>query len=79
MAKSDVESEIERYIVMPGQACAYKVGMMKLLELRSKAQQELGDKFKLTDFHDVVLQNGSMPLAILERVVEQYIATKKAS
>ena len=78
MAKSDVESEIERYIVMPGQACAYKVGMMKLLELRSKAQQELGDKFKLTDFHDVVLQNGSMPLAILERVVEQYIAAKKA-
>ncbi len=79
MAKSDVESEIERYIVMPGQACAYKVGMMKLLELRSKAQQELGDKFKLTDFHDVVLQNGSMPLAILDRVVEQYIAAKKAS
>jgi len=79
MAKSDVESEIERYIVMPGQACAYKVGMMKLLELRSKAQQELGDKFKLTDFHDVVLQNGSMPLAILERVVEQYIAAKKAA
>ena len=79
MAKSDVESEIERYIVMPGQACAYKVGMMKLLELRSKAQQELGDKFKLTDFHDVVLQNGSMPLAILERVVDQYIAAKKAA
>jgi uncharacterized protein (DUF885 family) len=78
MAKSDVESEIERYIVMPGQACAYKVGMMKLLELRSKAQQELGEKFKLTDFHDVVLQNGSMPLAILERVVDQYIAAKKA-
>jgi uncharacterized protein (DUF885 family) len=79
MAKSDVEAEIERYIVMPGQACAYKVGMMKLLELRNKAQQELGDKFKLTDFHDVVLQNGSMPLAILERVVEQYIAAKKAA
>ncbi len=79
MAKSDVEAEIERYIVMPGQACAYKVGMMKLLELRSKAQKELGDKFKLTDFHDVVLQNGSMPLAILERVVDQYIAAKKAA
>ncbi|MDZ7871424.1 MAG: DUF885 domain-containing protein [Rheinheimera sp.] len=79
IAKSDVEAEIERYIVMPGQACAYKVGMMKLLELRSKAQKELGDKFKLTDFHDVVLQNGSMPLAILERVVDQYIAAKKAA
>ncbi len=78
MAKSDVEAEIERYIVMPGQACSYKVGMLKILELRQRAQQQLGERFKLTDFHDVVLKNGSMPLAILERVVDQYIADKKA-
>jgi len=78
MAASDVEAEIERYIVMPGQACAYKIGMLKIVELRSKAQTELGDKFKLTDFHDVVLKNGSMPIAILQRVVEQYIAEKKS-
>ncbi len=77
LAASDVEAEIERYIVMPGQACAYKIGMLKILELRQKAQNELGNKFKLTDFHDVVLKNGSMPIAILERVVEQYIASKK--
>lgn len=77
MAASDVEAEIERYIVMPGQACAYKIGMLKIIELRSKAQTELGNKFKLTDFHDVVLKNGSMPIAILQRVVEQYISETK--
>lgn len=77
LAASDVEAEIERYIVMPGQACAYKIGMLKILELRSKAQAALGEKFTLTDFHDVVLKNGSMPIAILERVVEQYILETK--
>ena len=79
MAPSDVEAEIERYIVMPGQACAYKIGMLKILELRQKAQQELGNEFKLTDFHDVVLKNGAMPIAILDRVVEQYISSTKAA
>lgn len=78
MAASDVEAEIERYIVMPGQACAYKIGMLKIIELRNKAQTELGEQFKLTDFHDVVLKNGSMPIAILQRVVEQYISDTKA-
>ncbi|OBP16103.1 hypothetical protein A5320_01385 [Rheinheimera sp. SA_1] len=78
MAASDVEAEIERYIVMPGQACAYKIGMLKIVELRNKAQTELGEKFKLTDFHDVVLKNGSMPITILQRVVEQYISDTKA-
>lgn len=68
-----VVSEIERYIVMPGQACAYKIGMIKVLELRAKAQQALGDKFDLRAFHNVVLKNGSMPLDILERVVAEYI------
>ncbi len=78
MAKSDVEAEIERYIVMPGQACAYKIGMLKILELRNKAQQALGSNFKLTEFHQVILQNGSMPIAILERVIDDYIAAKQA-
>ena len=77
MAPSDVEAEIERYIVMPGQACAYKIGMLKILELRQKAQQELGNEFKLTDFHDVVLKNGAVPLDTLEQLVDQYIATSK--
>lgn len=68
-----VVSEIERYIVMPGQACAYKIGMIKMLELRHRAQQVLGDRFDIRRFHDVVLKNGSMPLTLLEQVVEEYI------
>jgi uncharacterized protein (DUF885 family) len=79
MAKSDIEAEIERYIVMPGQACAYKIGMLKLLELRTKAQTALGDKFKLTEFHQTILQNGSMPLELLERVVDDYIAAHQSA
>jgi len=73
MAESDVVSEIERYIVSPGQATAYKVGMMKFLELREKAEGALGDRFDIRDFHDVVLKNGAVPLEILERLVDQYI------
>lgn len=73
MAQSDVVAEIERYIVMPGQATSYKVGMMKILELRERAKSILGDRFDLRDFHDVVLKNGAVPLDILERLVEQYI------
>jgi len=73
MAESDVVAEIERYIVMPGQACAYKVGMMKILELRAKAKESLGDKFNLASFHDVILKNGAVPLDILEELVDSYI------
>ena len=68
-----IVSEVERYIVMPGQACAYKIGELKLLELRQKARQALGDRFNLRQFHDVILKNGSMPLSLLEQVVEEYI------
>ncbi|MCL1037173.1 DUF885 domain-containing protein [Shewanella submarina] len=74
MAMSDVVVEIERYIVMPGQATAYKTGMLKLIELRQKAQEQLADKFDIKAFHDVVLKNGAMPLAILEQQVDAYIA-----
>jgi uncharacterized protein (DUF885 family) len=73
MAGSDVIAEIERYIVMPGQATAYEVGMMKILELRQKAMDSLGDEFDLCDFHDVVLKNGAVPLDFLERIVDGYI------
>jgi uncharacterized protein (DUF885 family) len=79
MAESDVVAEIERYIVMPGQATAYKVGQLEILRLREQAKAELGDKFKLADFHDVVLKNGSVPLVVLRELVEKYIADKKAS
>jgi uncharacterized protein (DUF885 family) len=74
LVESDVVVEVERYFVMPGQACAYKVGMMKILELRERAREELGDAFDLRDFHRVVLTSGSMPLVLLERVVDEYIA-----
>jgi uncharacterized protein (DUF885 family) len=65
--------EVDRYIVLPGQATGYKIGMQKILELRDRAEQELGDGFDLPQFHRVVLENGSIPLEILETVVEQYI------
>ena len=79
MALSDVTAEVERYIVMPGQACAYKVGMLKMLELRERARQQLGPRFDLRDFHDVVLKNGALPLEILEQVVNEYIAARKGA
>lgn len=79
MSDRDVTAEIERYIVMPGQATAYKVGMMKILELREKAKSALGDKFDLRDFHDVVLKNGAVPLDILETLVDRYIADKNST
>jgi uncharacterized protein (DUF885 family) len=78
-AHESVVSEIERYIVMPGQACAYKIGEIKIVELREKAKKELGEKFDLRNFHDVVLKNGSMPLFILEQVVDSYIQDAKSS
>ncbi|RMH47118.1 MAG: DUF885 domain-containing protein [Gammaproteobacteria bacterium] len=78
MAHSDVVAEIERYIVMPGQACAYKIGMMKILELRERARQALGERFDIRAFHDLILKNGAMPLMILERVVDQWIADQTA-
>ncbi len=73
LAMTDVESEIERYIVWPGQALAYKVGMIKILELREKAKQALKDRFDIRDFHTVVLKNGALPLTMLEQQIDQYI------
>ncbi len=78
MGEKEVTAEIERYIVSPGQACAYKVGMLKIRELRSRAQQELGAKFDQREFHDAVLKNGALPLDILEQQINSYIARKKA-
>ena len=76
-AESDAIKMVERHIVMPGQATAYKIGMNKLLELREKAQKELGKKFDLKEFHDVVLTQGAMPLNVLEDLVNEWINTKK--
>ncbi|PTC01162.1 DUF885 domain-containing protein [Thalassospira xiamenensis] len=76
MTESSVTAEIERYIVMPGQATSYKIGMLKLVEMREKVRDALGSAFDLKDFHDIILKNGSMPLPILEQVIEQYIAAE---
>ena len=78
MAESDVTAEIERYFVDPGQALAYKVGMLKILQLREKAKAELGEQFDLAQFHNQVLDNGALPLELLERVIDDWIATTKA-
>jgi uncharacterized protein (DUF885 family) len=79
MAMSDVVAEVERYIVDPGQACAYKIGMLKVLELREKAKRALGPRFDLRTFHDAVLRHGAMPLDVLERVVDNYVAAARNS
>jgi len=68
--------EVERYIVLPAQATGYKIGMIKILELRQKAMDQLGDQFEIKEFHNVVLGNGSLPLDILEQVVDEYIEAK---
>ena len=75
MAANEVTVEIERYLVMPGQALAYKVGMMKILELRAYAQSKLGDRFNLKDFHRVILSQGAVPLEILEQVVREWVSS----
>ena len=73
MSDTEVRVEIERYIVWPGQALSYKVGMIKILELREKAMNELGSKFSIKDFHSAVLDHGNPPLFIVEEMVEKMI------
>lgn len=72
----DQKNEIERYFVIPGQATAYMVGMLKIYELREQAKKTLGDKFDIRDFHDVVLGQGAVPLSELATLVDQYVQKK---
>jgi uncharacterized protein (DUF885 family) len=74
MARSDVVSEIERYFVLPGQALAYKIGMLRILDLRARSQAQLGSAFDIRQFHAIVLGSGAMPLGILEKQVDAWIA-----
>ncbi|CAL2091336.1 conserved hypothetical protein [Tenacibaculum sp. 190524A05c] len=76
-AEADAVKMVERHIVMPSQATAYKIGMIKIIELREKAKKALGDKFDIRKFHDVVLTNGPLPLDILENLVNKYISQEK--
>ncbi|MDG2150965.1 MAG: DUF885 domain-containing protein [Polaribacter sp.] len=75
-AELDVIKMVERHIVMPSQATAYKIGMLKILELRKKAKDALGDKFDIRDFHEVVISHGAIPLNILEDFIDEYISSK---
>ncbi|XP_071087216.1 uncharacterized protein [Haliotis cracherodii] len=74
-----MRNEVNRYITMPGQACAYKIGELKLWELRHKAEKELGDLFDVRDYHAAVLQCGPVPLTFLEAAIDEYISTTKAN
>ena len=75
-AESAVVKMVERHIVMPGQATAYKIGMKKILDLREKAKEQLEDKFDIKEFHDVVLTNGALPLTVLESKVDDWVKSK---
>jgi uncharacterized protein (DUF885 family) len=77
--EAEATKEVERYIDNPAQALSYKVGMIKILDLREKAKKALGAKFDIRDFHDTVLKNGAVPLPILEELVDGYIAARKAA
>jgi prolyl oligopeptidase len=73
-SKLDIENEVDRYIAWPGQALAYKIGQLKILELRQKAERELGDKYDIKDFHHEILKRGSVPLDILEGYIIDWIS-----
>jgi uncharacterized protein (DUF885 family) len=78
LSERDIVKEVERYINNPGQATSYKIGQLKIVELRRRAEQALGPRFDIRDFHEVVLGNGSLPLDILDEQVSSYIASKKS-
>jgi uncharacterized protein (DUF885 family) len=77
--ESSIVAEIERYMAIPGQALSYKVGQLKILALRKKAETELGDQFVIGEFHDQVLDSGCLPLDVLEGKIDRWIAAKKST
>ncbi|MCP3429386.1 DUF885 domain-containing protein [Opacimonas viscosa] len=76
ITETQARSEVRRYLVLPGQATSYKIGMIRIQEMRAQAEATLGDKFSIKEFHDVVLGGGAMPLAILERQVDKWVQSK---
>lgn len=75
----EVNTETDRYISWPGQALSYKMGELKIRELRAKAEKELGDRFDIRSFHDMLLSKGTVTLAIMEKMTDRFIAEKKKS
>ncbi len=79
LARNNIENEVDRYLVWPGQALAYKVGQIEILKLREEARRRLGDRFDIRAFHDAVLRNGAVPLPVLHEQVEAWIASAEAA
>jgi uncharacterized protein (DUF885 family) len=75
--ETNIQSEVDRYIAWPAQALGYKMGQLKILELRDKAKTALGPKFDIKAFHDQVLDSGALPMDVLEQRVDAWIATQK--